>query len=534
MAKPVKSILIVGGGASGWLTAAYLAAKLGASRPDGVQIRLIESSDIPLVGVGEGTFPTIKKLLTALNQTEEAFLKGCSGTFKQGIQFVDWTKPPEGGVHSHYYHPFNLPNPTGGLDLLPYWLMGVAGDIPFSQAVTFQDLVCDHRLAPKKIDGDEWFGPMNYAYHFDAGKLAHYLSEVGQQAGVKRIIDTVERANLAEDGSIASVTTTKGGDLEAELFVDCTGFRGTLIGQALGSPYHDVGDVLFVDRALAMQVPYDRPDHPIASTTISTAHEAGWTWDIGLVERRGVGYVYSSAHTTDDRAAEILRGYLGKDAVGKDGGDLPMLPIKFRSGYRPKPWVKNCVAVGLAGGFLEPLESTGIVMISAAAEMIGDFLPATADRFEPAAKVFNEAMVQRYERAVDFVKLHYCLSGRRDTEFWKENVALESWTDRLVDKVDMWKDRLPSHYDISSTHESFGLASWRFILCGMGFRTNIEGRKGAYGRVEEAADAFRRVAQMNQAILRELPTHRAVIDEVNATGFRRKGAPAPRPVMAGA
>ncbi len=516
MGKPVKHILVVGGGASGWLTAAYLATKLGSSRPDGVQVTLVELSDIPLVGVGEGTFPTIKRLLTSLRQTEEQFLRGCSGTFKQGIEFVNWTKPPQGGVDSAYYHPFNLPAAgEHALDLLPYWLMGVAGDIPFSQAVAFQDIVCDRRLAPKKIDGDEWFGPMNYAYHFDAGKLAHYLAGVGQAAGVKRVIDTVDNVNLDERGNIASVTTAKGGDISAELFVDCTGFRGALIGQALGSPYHDIGDVLFVDRALAMQVPYDRPDHPIASTTISTAQEAGWTWDIGLVERRGVGYVYSSAHTSDERAAEILRGYLGNDA-----GDLTMLPIKFRSGYRHQPWVKNCVAVGLAGGFLEPLESTGIVTISAAAEMIADFLPQTDDTFEPAAKVFNNAMVQRYERAIDFVKMHYCLSGRRDTDFWKENVERKSWGDRLPEKIDMWKARLPSHYDISSTHESFGLASWRFILYGMGFKTDL--RAGAYPYVEEARAAFQRMAGLNQAIVQQLPTHRTLIDEVHATGFRRK------------
>jgi tryptophan halogenase len=240
-----------------------------------------------------------------------------------------------------------------------------------------------------------------------------------------------------------------------------------------------------------------------------------------------VGYVYSSAHTSDDRAAEILRGYLGKDAA-----DLPMLPIKFKSGYRHQPWVKNCVAVGLAGGFLEPLESTGIVTISAAAEMIADFLPGSGANFESAAKAFNSAMVQRYERAIDFVKLHYCLSGRCDTDFWRENVDRKSWGDRLPEKVDMWRERLPSHYDISSTHESFGLASWRFILYGMGFKTDLSQRLGAYPHIDEAKDVFRRIALLNQEILKQLPTHRALIDEVHATGFRPKAEA--RPAMASA
>ena len=320
MGKRVKRILIVGGGASGWLTGAYLATKLGASRPDGVKVTLIESSDIPLVGVGEGTFPTIKRVLMQLRQTEEAFLRGCSGTFKQGIEFVNWTHPPQNGRDSRYYHPFNLPSAgENALDLLPYWLMGVAGDMPFSQAVGFQDLVCDERRAPKQIDGDKWLGPMNYAYHFDAGKLAHYLAGVGQAAGVTRLIDMVETVNLDDQGNIASLTTQKHGDLEADLFVDCTGFRATLIGQALEfAPIcREVGDY-------SVRRPARWPTCRCLMTGPTTrshrrrsrrrTRQAGLGISGSWSGAASVTSIRAPTPRTTRRQREILRGYLGKDA----------------------------------------------------------------------------------------------------------------------------------------------------------------------------------------------------------------------------
>jgi tryptophan halogenase len=290
-----------------------------------------------------------------------------------------------------------------------------------------------------------------------------------------------------------------------------------MIGQALGSEFRDVSDQLFVDRALAVQVPYPRPDHPIASTTISTAHEAGWTWDIGLNNRRGVGYVYSSRHTDDARAEEVLRAYIGPAAEG-----LTPRQLKFRLGWRDRMWVKNCVAVGLSAGFLEPLESTGIVMIGAAADTIADVLPRNSDGFEAAASFFNRGLVERFERSTDFLKLHYCLTRRTDHPFWIDNADPKTWSDRLLDQVTMWKNRPPSVYDFFTTHESFAPASWQFILYGMGFKTDLSARAGAYGRVEEAQREFQRMQMLNQAIQQQLPDHRALIDEVYAHGFRPK------------
>jgi tryptophan halogenase len=513
MATPIAKVLIVGGGTAGWLAGAYLARRLGAAREGGAQITLIESSDIAIVGVGEGTFPAIKKLVLALDVEEAEFMRACSAAFKQGFRFVDWAQAPSGGAHSHYYHPFNLPEPTRtGLDLLPYWLMGVAGKTPLSQALAVQDAVCDAGKGPKRLDERPFFGSMNYAYHFDAGRLATWLSEVGQASGVRRLIGNVDAVNLDEQGAIASVSTREHGVLTADLYIDCTGFRAELIGKALGSPFRPVGQHLFVDRALAVQAPYDRPDHPIATTTISTAKAAGWVWDIGLNNRRGVGYVYSSSHTSDDDARAVLYDYLG--AAG-EGLDLHR-QLKFTLGFRERPWVKNCVAIGLSGGFLEPLESTGISMIDMSLEMLGDTLPRTVEAMAPAARAFGAAMTRRFELAVDFLKMHYCLSRRTDSAFWSDNADPASWTESLKDKLALWRSRPPAAYDFTSTLDCFASASYKYILYGMGFFTPMEGASARYPYVEEARREFERIRLLAANSAANLPDHRRLIDHIYA------------------
>ncbi len=376
MSTAIDEILIVGGGTAGWLTAAYLAKHRSGSR-----ITLIESSEIPTIGVGEGTFPTIARTLASLGVDEAAFMRGSGAAFKQGIKFVDWGRAVENGRHSHYYHPFALPREPDGLDLLPYWLGGEAGGASYADAVTLQERVCEAGRAPKRASDAEFRGPMNYAYHLDAARFGNYLSGVARAAGVVHLTGTVDDVELDEQGAIASVVTREHGKLTAGLFIDCTGFRSTLLGRALGVPFLDKNDVLFVDRAVAVQVPYGSEWAAIPPYTISTAHEAGWTWDIALAERRGIGYVYSSRHTDESRAEAVLRNYVGGAA-----DNLPVRHLKMQVGWRERHWVKNCVAVGLSGGFLEPLESTGIILIEAAAHMIASFhQPGSAARAGGAA-----------------------------------------------------------------------------------------------------------------------------------------------------
>ncbi len=519
--NPVQHILIVGGGTAGWLTAAFLARTLGTAG-GGPRVTLVESSDIGIIGVGEGTFPSIRGTLGAIGLDEARFIRECDATFKQGVKFADWAR-----VGERYFHPFNAPSQRPGApELMPYWLLGEANAADgtpraFADAVSMQQRVADASRAPKRASDADWLGPMNYAYHFDAGKFAALLATHAQSLGVARVIATVEQVELKAGGHIAAVVTRERGALSADLYVDCTGFRAALIGGALGSPRKPLDDVLFVDRALALQVPYPAADTTIPSYTISTAHEAGWTWDIGLQRRRGIGYVYSSRHTDDEQAERVLRRYIGPAADG-----LTPRALKLEVGYRETQWIGNCVAVGLSAGFLEPLESSGIGLIEAAAYMIGYLLPADGN-FEPAARQFNEAMRARFERVVDFLKLHYALTRRDDSAFWRDNADPASWTPTLRDKLALWRSRPPHRLDFVVDLEMYPPSSWQYVLYGMGYPTDLAHARPAWPRAAEARQEFAMIAQVAQRALGDLPGHRALVDALcaRAAAAATPGAP---------
>lgn len=515
--KSFHNVLIVGGGTAGWLTACFLAKTLGAGTQQGVQITLVESPEIGIIGVGEGTFPSIRGTLSAIGLDEARFVRECQATFKQGIRFDDWVRPPGAHGAGHYFHPFSHPSQRqGGPELLPYWLRGLAGeDVPFAQAATMQKRVADAARGPKRFGDADFLGPMNYAYHFDAGCFARLLGEHGRSLGVRHVLGTVERVELDAQGAIASVHTREQGALVADLYIDCTGFRAALIGEALGSQLKPLDDVLFVDRALAIQVPYAAPDTPIPSYTISTAHDAGWTWDIGLQQRRGVGYVYSSRHTSDERAEAVLRRH-----IGEASNAIPARALKLKVGYREVQWVKNCVAVGLSGGFLEPLEASGIGMIETAAYLIGFLFPFNGDT-APVAGTFNHLMRERYARVTDFLKLHYCLSQRTDSQFWIDNADPASIPATLQAKLAMWTGRAPHRLDFVSDLEMYPTSSWQYVLYGMEFKTTLHASGTDPARHAEAAREFQTIAELSGRALADLPPHRALVEHFCARAARR-------------
>jgi len=510
--QPIKNVLIVGGGTAGWLTAAFLARTLGTSAPEGVRVTLVESSDIGIIGVGEATFPSIRGTLAAIGIDEARFVRESNATFKQGIRYVDWVRPRGASGADHYFHPFSQPSQRpGGPDLLPYWLLGAAGPgTAFAEAATMQKRIADASRAPKRASDGDFLGPMNYAYHFDAGRFAALLATHAKSLGVVHTVATVERVELDAEGAIAAVVTREAGALSADLYIDCTGFRAALIEGALGSPLRAMNDVLFADRALALQVPYPRPDTPIASYTIATAQEAGWTWDIGLQERRGVGYVYSSRHTDDARAEEVLRQHIGPASE-----TLSPRLLKLRVGYREMQWVKNCVSVGLSGGFIEPLESSGIGLIETAAYLIGYLFPFNGDT-APVARVFNDLMRQRYQRIFDFVKMHYCLTQRTDTPFWIDNAEARSVPDSLRERLAMWRCRPPHRMDFITDVEMYPPSSWQYVLYGMEYSTDLGASRAAYPRFVDAQREFAMIRQVSQHALADLPAHPALVEQLCA------------------
>lgn len=512
-----KNIVIVGGGTAGWITAGYLAKSLAASSPDGVSITLIESSEIGILGVGEGTFPTIRRTLRRIGIDEAELLRTCDATLKQGAKFANWRFTPgteQVGQPDHYMHPFAYTKAQDGLDLLPYWLLGVGGNSNWDEVNTVQKRVADAARAPKRLEDPDFTGPLNYAYHFDAIKLAALLKRYGIAAGVTALTGLVEEVQLDERGYISGVKTEEHGTLTADLYIDCTGFRAELIGKAMQVPYKSCRDVLFCDRAMAIQVPYARPDTPIPSYTISTAHEAGWTWDIGLHHRRGIGHVYSSDHSDDERAEQVLRNYIGAASEG-----IEVRKFRFNAGYRETNWHKNCVAIGLSSGFFEPLEATGIIFAEVAAVMLADLFPWGGD-YETPARQFNEITKRRYERALDFIKLHYCISERRDTPFWRDNVDEKSIPASLVEQLARWRYRPPEPIDIDLNIDIFPDVSWQYVLYGMGFKTDLSAKAGVFKYYDEARAEFAEIRRQADYALRILPAHRQLIDQIMTQAFR--------------
>ncbi|PSJ40872.1 tryptophan halogenase family protein [Allosphingosinicella deserti] len=508
-----REVIVVGGGTAGWIAAAYLAKRLNAGSPGGINLTVIESPDIPVIGVGEGSFPSLRKTLNVIGVDEADLVREANATFKQGIRFSNWRAPDPSGSQHRYFHPFQVSDDHDGLDLLPYWLMGVAGDAPWAAVNTVQQAAADACLAPKLPAHPPFAGPLTYAYHFDAVLLGRLLRKRAVALGARHIADTVTRVELAEDGSIAALHCRDTGRVRADLYIDCTGFRAQLIGDALGIPFHSRRNELFVDRAVALQVPHAEPDGPIASQTFATAQDAGWIWDIGLHERRGAGYVYSSSHIDDETALRALRDYVGPAADALE----PRI-LQFEAGYRQVQWHKNCVAIGLSSGFIEPLEATGIGFAEIAALMVVNLFPWAGD-YEVSARQFNAIMVKRYDHVLDFIKLHYCLSDRTDSTFWIENRDPASWSPALRERLENWRHRAPDFMDVDLNHDIFLAANWQYVLYGMGFETDLSAQAGAFRFYDDARRTFADIRSQQANALQRLPSHRTLVQQVARPGF---------------
>ena len=513
MVKPIRHIVVVGGGTAGWLTAGTIAARHASRMGPDFTVTLVESPNVPIIGVGEGTWPTLRTTLANMGVTETEFFRECDAAFKQGAKFARWTT---GERDDAYYHPLMPPQGFTQLNLAPHWLSRSQGQ-SFCDAVCPQGALCDEGLAPKAITTPEYDGVVNYAYHLDAGKFSAFLQRhCTQKLGVRHVLADVEQVEQAEDGDLTAVITTQAGRIEGDLFVDCTGFHALLIGKTLGVPFRECRDVLFCDTALAVQLPHDRPDAPIASHTNSTAQNAGWIWDIGLPTRRGVGYVYSSSHTTDDAAEQELRRY-----IGPQHDALPIRKIPIRGGHRETFWQKNCVAVGLAAGFLEPLEASAIVLIELSAKLIAEQLPAVREVMDIVARRFNATTTYRWGRIIDFLKLHYVLTKRTDSAFWRDNLRRESVPDRLDDLMQLWSYQSPWFYDeFDRLEEIFPAASYQYVLYGMGYKTQIDPlRDGASRKVADRLMSEN--AALTQRLRKQLPQNRDLISKIREHGLQQ-------------
>lgn len=491
-------IIIVGGGTAGWLTAAIIAAQHNGHLPGAPELVLIESENVPTIGVGEGTWPTMRNTLSSIGLKECDVFKRCNAAFKQGGKFVNWVS----GNNDYYYHPFTVPTGYGRIDLAPY-----LSDIThFATLTNFQQDVCEAGLAPRTLAEQEYQGSCNYGYHLDAAAFGELLKEkCTNDFGVTHIVDDVKRVAVSPNGEIMGLTLENQGEISGELYIDCSGMHSILLGKALNVPMVDVSAVLFNDRALAVQVPYPSDAAPLASHTIATAQNAGWIWDIGLTSRRGVGHVYSSRYLSDDEAESNLRRYIG-DAMNT----LTPRKIEFNSGYRAEFWKNNCVAVGMAAGFVEPLEATAIMLVELSARYIADNLIPDSAATRVIAKRFNEQMHYRWQRIIDFLKLHYMLTKRQE-QYWKDHTNPETIPDSLKDDLAIWHCRGPRVEDFKSAYELFPAASYQYVIYGMGFKPEFEKQEYLYQRKNEVESILRRTQQLTTQLLQNLPPHREYI-----------------------
>lgn len=518
MDQRIRRIVIVGGGSAGWLVAGTIAAEHAPE--SGIEVTLIESPDIKLVGVGEGTWPTMRSTLSKMGISETEFVRECDVAFKQASKFSRWVTGKEG---DDYYHPFTLPVGYREHNFARNWKEH-SKNISFADAVCIQSHLCARDMGPKQITTPEYASVANYSYHLDAAKFAAFLSKhCTEKLGVKHIRDKVTSVNSAENGDIQSLATENNGDLPGDMFVDCTGLASLLLSKHYKIPLVSKKKILFNDAALAAQVPYLDPQCPISSNTISTAQSAGWVWDIGLQTRRGVGYVYSSTHISEEAAEEEFRTYLEPTIGRKAAEATELLKIKFNPGHREVFWHKNCVAVGLAAGFIEPLEASAIILIELSAKMISEQLPATRRTMEIVAQRFNQKFTYHWNRIIDFLKLHYVLTQRRDSAYWIDHCNPESIPQSLKDLLELWRHQDPWFYDDLHTEELFPCASFQYILYGMGFetQTRITNNKSMETQTRRAIELFKENMKKTQQYLEALPSHRELINKINEYGLQK-------------
>jgi tryptophan halogenase len=497
----VRDIVVVGGGSAGWMTAAALSRFLER----GWRVRLVESDEIGTVGVGEATIPQIRLFLAGLGLSEADFLRATGGSYKLGIQFVDWFRRGE-----TYLHSFQQPGASLGLlTFHPYWLrgraLGLAGPL---DAYSLPALAAAHgRFTREPPEESRRLGGLAYAFHIDATLLARALRSYAEARGVVRTEGRVARVNLrGGDGFIESVTLASGETVAGELFIDCSGFRGLLIGEGgLEVPYEDWSRWLPCDRALA--VPSARTE-PLTPYTRSTSSSAGWRWRIPLQHRTGNGYVYCSRFIDDVAArAELLAGLDGEPQAEPR-------PLRFVTGKRARFWEKNCVALGLASGFMEPLESTSLHLVQSGIARVLSFLPGR--EIAPAdVAAYNRLTHYEFDRIRDFLVLHYKATRRDDTPFWRFCQDLPV-PDSLAEKLEVFRacGRVVREQD-----ELFTEASWLQVMLGQGIAPAAHHPLADIPTEAELADFLAGVEAMARRAAAAMPDHGAFVRDFAPAAF---------------
>lgn len=527
MAELIRDVVILGGGTAGWMTAAYLSKAFGTH----IRITLIEAPSIPKIGVGEATVPNLQRVLfDFLGLPEDEWMRECNGAFKMAVKFVNWQGTKEDVGPNHFYHLFGLIPNCDNVPLSHYWALRrqEAPIEPMDYTCYMEAPLLDANLAPRLRDGTR---VVRYAWHFDANDVAAYLKKVAVGWGVTHVLDELSSVELAEDGRIAAIVMQSGRRFAGDLFVDCSGFRSLLIGQALGEPFIDMSDHLLCDSAVATAVPHDDERYGIEPYTSAIAMKYGWTWRIPMLGRFGTGYVFSSKFTTRDEATdEFLKLW------SLDPNKVRLNQISFRTGRNRRAWVKNCVSIGLSSCFVEPLESTGIYFIYAAIYQLAkhfpdaDFNPVLIDRF-------NDEVAGMFDDSLAFLQAHYLTTPRTDTAFWRANKHELRVSDSLQRKLETYRAGLTVNMpfvDEDAYYTNFETefrnfwtnSSYYCILAGMGWYPvtplpKLRYRPEALAKSRQMFDVLK---QRGAALKVTLPTNYEFLSTLH--GRQQVGVPA--------
>ncbi|MEK8053282.1 tryptophan halogenase family protein [Ideonella sp. DXS22W] len=501
MTQAIRSILIVGGGTAGWLAATYLQRTLCGDPAAPVSIRLVESPEVPTIGVGEATVPTLAATLHALGIPEPLLFARTEATLKNGVRFIGWRQGGD-AASDRFDHPFDVPMMHEGYSSLVHWLNLTQRGLlraPMGDCCSVQTALMEGLRSPKLMDSAGYLAPVPYGYHIDAGLLADLLRETAVARGVIHTPGTVSAVHTGPEG-ISGLILADGRPLQADLYVDCTGFAGLLIDRALGVPWLSYADHLLCDRAVACPVAHEDEAPALRPYTTATAEAAGWRWEIDLQSRRGTGYVYASAHCSDDEAvATLLRSHGSRTRLAD-----PRL-LRMRIGHRARVWEKNCLSLGLASGFIEPLESTGIYLIEHALMQFVDYLPGAGNNSRRQA-TYNRLIGDLYDELRDFIVMHYVLSQRRDTPFWREATDAARISPALADLLALWQEKVPQATDINRRMSLFSANNYFYILAGMHQLPLAGAAQGAHIAPDRSDAALRQVAAVRRAALMQSPT----------------------------
>ncbi|WP_286263212.1 tryptophan halogenase family protein [Thalassotalea atypica] len=454
----VTSITIVGGGSSGWMSALYLNQLYNHQKPT-VKITVIESKDIGIIGVGEATVHSIRLFFAAMGLDEAELLKETNATLKTGIMFNNWMKPVDGKMHQ-YFHPFEHVQLGPGLDLASRWLLSGREQIErFDQGASLSSYLIQKGHCPKMENARPYEGAVPYGYHLDATLMSRYLRNKAVEAGVIHIEGTV--SEVVTDGENIDKIITEHGEHCADIYIDSTGFKGLLINQLKEDNWTSFEEALPCNKAVAMQIAYNNEQVPNPYTT-ATALTNGWAWQIDLVNRRGTGYVYDGNRLTKEQAEAELIAHNGQNAK-----ILKTVHLDMKVGCRPEFWIGNCIAIGLSGGFIEPLESTGLHIINIGARLLATHL-SSKEVAQDVRDSYNRLMNGAYQDLKQFIVLHYCLTDRDDTEFWQQAQKSVEHCPELKRNLAVWQHKVCEYFDLAGGYSTtFTDENYRFILYGM-------------------------------------------------------------------